>query len=249
MTRRATRDWTYDAKGDIFVATGDNIAVRIPMGTDGYVLTADSSETSGVAWKAGVEALDWQESVLDKDLVAAPAAVAGDRYIVGTPVAGGDPWFGHEDDIAEYDGAAWDFFTPDSGTATFVEDELAVYMWNGTAWVQMWAKEFITEITITGPTQMVKNRGYIANNAARVGLTLPTTSEVGDYVLVVCKGDGGFRIVQGAGQRIFFDDIYTTSGAGGYIDSTYENDTVKLICIQADTLWTVSYAVGELQVV
>lgn len=114
---------------------------------------------------------------------------------------------------------------------------------------KLFEQKDLIEITITGPTQMVKNRGYIANNAARVGLTLPTTSEVGDYVLVVCKGDGGFRIVQGAGQRIFFDDIYTTSGAGGYIDSTYENDTVKLICIQADTLWTVSYAVGELQVV
>lgn len=39
-----------DAKGDIFVATGDNTVTRLPVGSDGYVLTASSGAGSGVAW-------------------------------------------------------------------------------------------------------------------------------------------------------------------------------------------------------
>ncbi len=39
-----------DAKGDLIVATGSNTVVKVPLGSNGYVLTADSSESSGVKW-------------------------------------------------------------------------------------------------------------------------------------------------------------------------------------------------------
>ena len=250
MTRRAVRDKTYDAKGDIFIATADDTATRLPIGTDGQVLTVDTTTTTGLKWGAGITALDWQESVIDKDLVVAPAAVAGDRYIVGTPVAGGDPWFGHEDDIAEYSGVHWDFTTPDNGTACYVEDETAFYVWTGTAWLQMWAKETIAEIVAAGPTAMVGNHGYIANNAgATVRLTLPATSLAGDYLLVIGKGAGGWTVEQGAGQTIHFEDLSTTTGVTGYIGSTLRRDVVKLICDTDDTDWTAVYSEGEIQVV
>ena len=42
-------DW--DAKGQILVATADNAATRLNVGTNAQVLTADSTATSGVAWK------------------------------------------------------------------------------------------------------------------------------------------------------------------------------------------------------
>lgn len=41
---------TSYAKGDILVATGATTLTKVGLGTNGYVLTADSTETSGVKW-------------------------------------------------------------------------------------------------------------------------------------------------------------------------------------------------------
>ena len=39
-----------DSKGDIFVATEDNVVARLGVGINGTVLTADSSTPTGVNW-------------------------------------------------------------------------------------------------------------------------------------------------------------------------------------------------------
>ena len=41
-----------DAKGDIIVGTADNTVTRVAVGANGYLLTADSTQTSGVQWAA-----------------------------------------------------------------------------------------------------------------------------------------------------------------------------------------------------
>lgn len=46
-------DAIWDAKGDLAVGTGSNTAARLAVGSNTYVLTADSAEATGLKWAAG----------------------------------------------------------------------------------------------------------------------------------------------------------------------------------------------------
>jgi hypothetical protein len=95
-----------------------------------------------------------------------------------------------------------------------------------------------TEVTGTSQT-MAANNGYITNNPALVTLTLPTTAALGTTLSIAGKGAGGWKIAQNAGQEIFFGSSATTIGATGYLQSTQQFDSIELLCITADTQWTV----------
>ena len=108
---------------------------------DGGVSTSDLWTASKIVdyIDAFAVGLDWQDSVLDKDLDAPPGSPStGDRYLVSWPVAAatGD-WAGHDNELAQWDGSAWQFTAVSEGMAMWVEDEDVVYTWNATAWVKM----------------------------------------------------------------------------------------------------------------
>lgn len=94
-----------------------------------------------------------------------------------------------------------------------------------------------------------ESRGVVTNNASRVTVNLPSSSEVGAYVRIVGKGAGGWRLAQAASQQIIFGNLSTTSGVSGYIESNHSKDCVELVCTLANLEWTVISSVGNITVV
>lgn len=76
---------------------------------------------------------EWQDSVFDRDLTAPPGSpTTGDRYIVAT--GGTGLWLTHDDEIAQWNGSAWDFTVQTLGMVVGVDDELRNVRWNGSSW-------------------------------------------------------------------------------------------------------------------
>ena len=70
-------DW--DNKGEIIVATGDNAAIKVSVGQNGYALTADTNASAGVSWQPSVP----RASVF---YVATATTPAGYLYCDGTTI-------------------------------------------------------------------------------------------------------------------------------------------------------------------
>lgn len=96
----------------------------------------------------------------------------------------------------------------------------------------------------------VFSHGYIANGAGTVVFTLPANSVVGDLIRVTGMNNAtGWRIAQNAGQTIHFGASNTTTGVGGYLESTAIYDAVEIVCNIADTDWIVLSSIGNITIV
>jgi hypothetical protein len=118
-------------------------------------------------------------------------------------------------------------------------------------WTQVSANSgtFIWNMVSGTSATFAPNNGYIMNNTGLVTGTLPTTIAFGDVMTVVGYGAGGWKIAQNAGQQIIFGSSATTLGATGYLASTNANDNVELLCIVANTTFSVlGSPVGNLTV-
>ena len=87
---------TFDTKGDLLVASADNTVAKLAVGTNGYILTANSSATNGVEWAAAPISLPSQTGNSGKYLTtdgttASWATIAADIESVtaGTGLTGG----------------------------------------------------------------------------------------------------------------------------------------------------------------
>ncbi len=88
----------------------------------------------------------------------------------------------------------------------------------------------ITWQNVTGTNQQAQpNTGYLANNAAQVTITLPTSPKVGDIVRVSSVGAGGWRIAQNPGQLILISSLPWLEHPNSWRAVASSSDGTKLI--------------------
>lgn len=92
----------------------------------------------------------------------------------------------------------------------------------------------------TTPVTMATRTGYTSDaGASLITFTLPSSSEIGDWIEINGKGSGGWIIAQAAGQQIHVGNVASTLGAGGSVASTNQFDGIRLRCLTANTIWAV----------
>jgi len=97
-------------------------------------VTLNIADTQAVqdAIDAAIQGLSWQEPVIGEQTTPPGGPSVGDRYIV-TAVATG-AWTGQENNIAEWNGASWDFFTPSEGWVTYNTTTDTFRLFDGSSW-------------------------------------------------------------------------------------------------------------------
>ncbi len=105
---------------------------------------------------------------------------------------------------------------------------------------------------VTGASQaLAVNHGYVSADVTDpVVYTLPVSSSVGAIIRVTGIATGnGWEVDQAADQYIQLGSSSTSVGAAGVLSSTDANDTVELLCVEADLGWVVLSSIGNLNLV
>jgi hypothetical protein len=103
-------------------------------------------------------------TVVDRDLAAPPGSpVDGARYIVAASPTGA--WAGQAGKIAAFQDGAWAFYTPREGWVTFIADEDALVVFNGTAWVAAGGSVNPTPLVGVNATADTTNRLAVSSPA------------------------------------------------------------------------------------
>ena len=158
-----------------FLDIKKNTSVTIP--DSGYTrIKANTDDTFSIITDAGVVSplrgdaseTTWRLPVIASNITD-PSTItpnAGDRYIVPTVAIG--IWSGEGNNIAEWDGSAWQFFTPEQGWAVYLKSDETIYSFNLTLakWVDLILnplKEFSKTLDATDITNAYLDIGETVN--------------------------------------------------------------------------------------
>lgn len=136
--------------------------------------------------------------------------------------------------------------TPSSGNLNIVGDTgLSTSGSGSTVTVSGHSAGVYEWVNVTGTSDsMEAGKGYMANNAGLVTLTLPSTAAQGTVTRVAGVGAGGWIIDQGSGQSINYLGTSTTV-TSGTLAGDEVNACIELLCIVADTTWLALSSTGN----
>lgn len=100
---------------------------------------------------------------------------------------------------------------------------------------------------VSGTTQAAAvNSAYVISNASQTTVTLPATAALGSIVAVQGKGAAGWILTANTGQVIHLGS--SASSTAGTLTSTNLWDNVEVVCVTANTTWSVRSVIGNLTV-
>jgi len=183
-----------------------------------------------------ISGLDWRGSVISASASAPPASPnTGDRYLLISGSLSGD-WIGHDDQVAEWDGSAWVYTTPDNGWTLHVNDEQRYYSYNGNvgSWVALGTE--VRHNALIGLQGGSGNDEYFhLSNAEYTSITGTKTQ---NYVFASPDGAAG----TGSFRALVSDDIPTllSSKISDFVEAA-QDATGALISAGSQQNITVTY--------
>lgn len=98
---------------------------------------------------------------------------------------------------------------------------------------------------VSGTTQTAAgNNGYIISNASQTTVTIPATIAEGQVIGIAGKGAAGWILQANTGQTIHYGSSATSSA--GSLTSTNLWDSVQIVCVTANTTFSVITSQGNL---
>jgi hypothetical protein len=136
---------------------------------------------------------------------------------------------------------------PISGISATGTPSVSTYLRGDSTWAAAPASSLgITSFQNINTSQtMTTNSGYNNTGGATVALQLPTTSAVGDMLLVMSNTLFPFTVTQAAGQSIRIGANATTTGASGFLGVNDANVALWLVCVVANTAWVATSVSGN----
>jgi hypothetical protein len=101
--------------------------------------------------------------------------------------------------------------------------------------------------SISSSTTLVRNSGYVVSSGT-LSLALPSTSSLGDVIVITLNGGTSWTITQAAGQSIRIGNVTTTTGTGGNVGSSAQGDSITMVCTTANTTWAAYAIQGNLSI-
>ena len=107
----------------------------------------------------------------------------------------------------------------------------------------------LTWTYITTTQAGITNYGFISTATTTSTITLPTGATIGSTIEVTGIGTGAWKIGQNSGQTIHFGIVNSTTGTGGYLQSTQTYDSIRLLCTTTNTDYTVLTVMGNITII
>jgi hypothetical protein len=213
----AVLNQAFDAKGDLLVGTGVDTFDQLGVGTNGYLLTADSAEATGIKWAAAPVSLPSQTGNAGEFLTtdgtnASWAAVAGSLAQPTEPTSptDGQIWIDTDGTAPTTVVTRWSK-APTAGTTTLTgTDDGSTVL----AYTPGYEEVFLNGVLLS------RTNDYTASTGTSVVLSVATVA--GDIVEIICPL-----------QVAYTDAITTTAANAAYVPKTLTTTTGDIIYASA----------------